>query len=128
MKAFLRLFGGLLVLVYHCFDRIVIFRYLPLLFRPEHIVYFCHDVRGVGGITKRRPRHHQRRPRHHKEVLGKRIDDYQHWIEAFARNHLVPLEWAEKGVRKEDYARPARFQAHLVLGISVVGARPEVVR
>ena len=28
-------------------------------------------------------------------------------MDAFARNHLIPLEWAEKGVRKEDYVRPA---------------------
>ena len=33
METFLRLFGGLLSLVYHCFDRIVIFGYLPLLSR-----------------------------------------------------------------------------------------------
>src|ERR1700730_18492097 len=25
--------------------------------------------------------------------------DYQNWVEAFARNHKVPIEWAEKGVR-----------------------------
>ena len=40
METFLRLFGSLLSLVYHCFDRIVIFGYLPSLSRPEHIVYF----------------------------------------------------------------------------------------
>ena len=101
METFLRLFGNLLVLVYHCFDRIVILGYLPLLYRPEHIVYFFRDVGGVGAITK--------------EALRKRTDDYQRWIEAFARNHLIPLEWAEKGVRKEDYTCPARFQEHLVL-------------
>ena len=26
-------------------------------------------------------------------------------MEAFARNHQTPIEWAEKGVRKEDYVR-----------------------
>jgi hypothetical protein len=24
-------------------------------------------------------------------------------VEAYARNHHTPIEWAEKGVRKEDY-------------------------
>ena len=32
---------------YHYFDRIVIFGYLPLLSRAEHIVYFFRDVHGV---------------------------------------------------------------------------------
>jgi hypothetical protein len=27
-------------------------------------------------------------------------------VEAFARNHATPIEWAEKGVRKEDYILP----------------------
>ena len=34
METFLRLFGSLLALVYHCFDRIVICGYLPLPTRP----------------------------------------------------------------------------------------------
>jgi hypothetical protein len=33
--------------VYHCFDRVVIQGYLPLLTRPEHIVYFFRDVYGI---------------------------------------------------------------------------------
>src|SRR5438270_592554 len=28
-------------------------------------------------------------------------------VEAFARNHKLPMEWAEKGTRKEDYVLPA---------------------
>jgi hypothetical protein len=31
----------------HCFDRIVIQGYLPLLTRPEHIVHFFRDVHGI---------------------------------------------------------------------------------
>ena len=42
-----------------------------------------------------------------KEVLSQRTDDYRNWVEAFARNHQIPIEWAEKGVRKEDYVLPA---------------------
>jgi hypothetical protein len=38
-------------------------------------------------------------------VLSQRTQQYQSWVEAFARNHQTPIEWAEKGVRKEDYVR-----------------------
>ena len=31
----------------------------------------------------------------------------KNWMEAFARNHRIPIEWAGKGVRKEDYVLPA---------------------
>ena len=32
-----------------------------------------------------------------KEILSQRTADYQNWVEAFARNHNIPIEWAEKG-------------------------------
>jgi hypothetical protein len=35
MEDFVRLFGGLLALVYHCFDRVVIPGHLPLLTRAR---------------------------------------------------------------------------------------------
>src|SRR5690242_9420583 len=37
---------------------------------------------------------------------SQRTADYQAWVEAFARNHRLPIEWAEKGVRKEDHVVP----------------------
>ena len=89
MELFARLFGGLLVFVYHCFDRLVIQGYLSGLSRPEQVVYFFREVVGVPAITK--------------EVLSQRTNDYQNWVEAFARNHAIPIEWAESGVRKQDY-------------------------
>jgi hypothetical protein len=92
MEPFRRLFGSLLALVYHCFDRIVIQGYLPLLTRPEHIVHFFRDVHGIYPITK--------------EALAKRTQEYQRWVEAFARNHRIPLQWPEKGIKNEDYVRP----------------------
>ncbi len=92
MERFHSLFAGLLVFVYHCFDRIVINGYLLGLIRPENAVYFFRDVLGIRAITK--------------EVLRQRTDDYHRWVEAYARNHQVPVEWAVKGVRKEDYVRP----------------------
>jgi len=92
MEEFAQLFGSLLVFVYHCFDRIVIRGHLPLLTRPENIVHFFRDVHAVGAITK--------------VVLRQRTNEYNQWVEAFARNHHLPIEWAEQGVRKEDYVRP----------------------
>ena len=97
MEIFRKLFGSLLALVYHCFDRIVIQGYLPLLTREAHIVHFFRDVHGVYPITK--------------PALEQRTKEYQHWVEAFARNHRVPLQWPEKdmkkkGLRQEDYVRP----------------------
>jgi hypothetical protein len=92
METFTRLFGSLLVFVYHCFDRIVILGHIPLLTRPENIVHFFRDVHQTGAITK--------------EVLRQRTGEYNRWVDAFARNHKIPIEWAEKGVRKEDFVRP----------------------
>jgi len=116
MEDFARLFGGLLAFVYHCFDRVVILGHLPLLTRPENIVHFFHDVHGVGAITK--------------EVLRQRTTEYNQWVEAFARNHGIPTEWAEKGVRKEDYVRPwlrrmerqHRFGVYFILKSMEVGS------
>jgi hypothetical protein len=89
MELFARLFGGLLLFVYHCFDRVVIHGYLSGLSRPEQVVYFFREVVGVPAITR--------------EVLSQRTRDYQNWVEAFARNRGIPLEWAESGVRKQDH-------------------------
>jgi hypothetical protein len=93
MDAFIALFGDLLVFVYHCFDRIVIRGYLSNLSRPEQVVHFFRQVVGVAAIEK--------------EVLSRRTTDYQNWVAAYAHNHGLPLEWAERGVRKEDHVLPA---------------------
>ena len=83
--------------VYHCFDRIVIQGYLPLLTRPEHIVHFFRDVHGIYPITK--------------QALAKRTREYQQWVEAFARHHRLPIQWPDpnmkkKEMKKEDFVRP----------------------
>ena len=44
MERFTKLFGSLLVFVYHCFDRIVINGYLSGLSRPEQVVHFVADI------------------------------------------------------------------------------------
>jgi len=92
MDLFNKLFGDLLVFVYHCFDRIVIHGYLSGLSRPEQVVHFFRRVVGVAAVDK--------------EVLSRRTCEYQNWVEAYARNHGLAIEWAEKGVRKEDHVLP----------------------
>jgi hypothetical protein len=60
METFTKLFGSLLAFEYHCLDRIVTLGHLPLLIRPEHIVYFFRDLHQTAAITK--------------EILRKRTD------------------------------------------------------
>ena len=93
MERFIHLFADFLSLVYHCFDRIVIHGYLNGLSRPEQVVYFFRQVLGIPVVSK--------------EILSQRTNDYRDWVEAYARNHKIPIEWAEKGTRKEDYVLPA---------------------
>lgn len=93
METFTKLFGSLLVFVYHCFDRVVINGYLSGLSRPEQVVFFFHEVLGLPVVDK--------------EVLSRRTNEYRGWVEAYARNHKIPIEWGGKGVRKEDYVLPA---------------------
>jgi len=111
METVHKLFGSLLLFVYHCFDRIVIQGYLPLLTREEHIVHFFRDVHGIYPITK--------------EALRQRTQEYQRWVDAFARNHRIPIEWADdkalkaKGLKREDYVRPygARMERRKQCGV-----------
>jgi hypothetical protein len=98
MDLFTQLFGNLLVFVYHCFDRIVIYGYLSGLSRPERVVNLFHQIVGVPVVSK--------------EVLSQRTADYQNCVEAYARNHRIPIEWAEKGVRKEHYVLPWQRRRH----------------
>jgi hypothetical protein len=97
METFRKLFGSLLAFVYHCFDRVVIQGYLPLLTRGAHIVHFFRDVHGIYPITK--------------QALAQRTEEYQRWVEAFAHNQHIPIQWPDKdmkkkGLKQEDYVRP----------------------
>jgi hypothetical protein len=92
METFAKLFERFLVFVYHCFDRIVIQGYLPLLSRSEHIVYFLRDVHGIYPITP--------------QALSKRTPEYRGWVEGYARNHKIPMRSPEKDQSKEEFVRP----------------------
>ena len=52
METFTKLFGSLLVFVYHCFDRVVINGYLSGLSRPEQVVHFVREVLGIPVVDK----------------------------------------------------------------------------
>jgi len=108
MDAFAQLFGNLLVFVYHCFDRIVIDGYLNGLSRPEQAVHFVREVPGIPVVSK--------------EVLSQRTSDCQSRVESYARNHRIPMEWAGKGVRKEDYVLPAlrRMEKKKTYGVYLI--------
>ena len=105
METFTELFGSLLAFVYHCFDRIVILGHVPLLTCAENIVHFFRDVHQSGPITK--------------DLLRKRTDEYSRSVETFALKRRIPMEWAEKGVRKEHYVRPylARMERQNCFGV-----------
>lgn len=92
METFTKLFGTWLVFIYHCFDRIVLSGYLMGLQRPGQVVYWLQQVLGMQAITK--------------EVLARRTNQYVAWVQSYARRRGIPLEWAEKDVRKEDYVLP----------------------
>lgn len=98
METFAKLFQRFLVFVYHCFDRIVIQGYLPLLTRPEHIVHFFRDVHGQYPLTP--------------QLLAKRTLVYRGWVEGYARNHDVPILRAEKGMSKEKCVQPYLLHQH----------------
>ena len=70
METFIKLFDSLLLFVYHYFDRVVINGFLSGLSPPRQVAYFFHNVVGEPVISK--------------EVLSRRTNEYQAWVEAFA--------------------------------------------
>ena len=109
MDLFTQLFGSLLAFVYHCFDRIVIYGYLSGLSRPERVVNFFHQVVGVPVVSR--------------EILSQRTTDYQNWVEAFARNHRIPIEWAKRACARKTMScrgnaavvRPVSYGVYYIL-------------
>ncbi len=99
METFAKLFGSLLVFVYHCFDRVVILGYMPLLIRPANIVYLFRDLRrGPDGTA----------PPITKEMLRQRTDEYNAWVESYRRKNDIPTEWAGKIDRFKDHLKTER--------------------
>jgi hypothetical protein len=96
MQLFLTLFAPCLQWFYHCFDRIVINGYLSFFTREINVAWFFRQVCQKPKVTK--------------ELLTERTRAYQAWVVAYARNHNLPLQWAQKGKRKEDLVRPRQLR------------------
>ena len=92
METFAKLFERFLVFVYHCFDRIVIQGYMPLLTRPEHIAHFFRDVHGQYPVTP--------------QILAKRTPEYRGWVEGLRPQPQNPRAQGEEG-REQREVRPA---------------------
>jgi hypothetical protein len=92
MELFTKLFGSWLSFIYHCFDRVVLSGYLMGLQRPGQVVYWLRGGPGSAAIGK--------------AELQQRTTAYVKWVESYARKRKIPLEWAERGVKKEEYVRP----------------------
>jgi len=88
MELFKKLFGKYINLFYHCFDRIIINGYIINLMNEQSIVYFFKNVNKIPIISK--------------EVISKRTNDYQKWVESFISNNKIPWKWAKDKERKED--------------------------
>jgi hypothetical protein len=113
MEEFIQLFGSLLAFVYPCFDASSFTATLSGLSRPEQGVYFVRQVLGIQGVSP--------------ELLRQRTEDYRDWVEAYARNHHLSIEWAEKGVRKEPYVSPQLPQNPTPFESEAVGIGPVAV-
>src|SRR5450631_2274876 len=94
METFTKLFGSLLLFVYHCFDRIVVNGYLNNLSRPEQVVYFFHQVLGIPVVSK--------------EVLSQRTNDYRSWGGGIRPKPRPPDRVGRQG-REQKRLRPARY-------------------
>jgi hypothetical protein len=94
MKTFLEIFAHLISFYYYSFDRIVIRGYLFSLYHCSSIIYFFKELHGIKEITK--------------QVFVNRTKQYQEWVETYAKNNAIAIQWAEEGIRKEDYVK--RYQ------------------
>src|SRR5919109_3210389 len=101
MQLLVKLFSSWIQFVYHTFDRIVINGYLDFFRTESHVVVFFQQVRQHPVITK--------------AVLRQPTADYVRWIEGYARNQKIPLQWVPrvkgKPVRHEDVVGPALQRA-----------------
>ena len=92
VQRFLELFAHLVHFTYGIWDRIVLRGYYERLQRPENVVYFFRDVGGIRCITP--------------QVLARRTEEYRKWVEGYAQHRKIPILFAPKGARKEDFVVP----------------------
>jgi hypothetical protein len=72
--------------------------------RTEQVVYFFRDVLDM--------------PVADKEVLRQCTNDYQNWVEAYARNHNIPIQWPKRESAKSitSYPRCAGWRRPTLTG------------
>jgi hypothetical protein len=92
VERFSALFGAQVQFSYTALDRIVLTGYLERLQRPEHLVYFFHEVAGVPCIEP--------------AVLAERTDRYRNWVRRYTEEQGIPVLPAAKGERKEEVVQP----------------------
>lgn len=101
MQLFIKLFSAWIQFVYHTFDRIVINGYLDFFRTESNVVVFFQQVRKEPVITK--------------AVLRQRTAEYVRWIEGYARQGKIPLQWVPrvkgKPLRHEEIVGPALERA-----------------
>jgi hypothetical protein len=111
MELFAKLYSSLPVFVYHCFDRIVIHGYLSGLSRPEQVVYFFRDVLGMPVVDK--------------QVLRQRTNDYQKWVEAYARKRRITSYPRCAGWRRPTLTASGGGEQHVLDSLETRWSRAE---
>src|SRR4029453_13593965 len=96
MERLLEVLGSAVQFAYTCWDRIVVNGYIERLQRPENLIYFFHDIVGVGAIEP--------------AGLARPPSAYKAWVRRMAEECGIPVLAAPpappKGVRKEDFVEP----------------------
>ena len=104
MESLAKLFGSLLVFVYHCFDRIVIHGYLSGLSRPEQVVHFVRQVLGIPVVFLETPRRFGQLGVGRRQLLGQAgylsgSADAGNHILALGVEQVLPIEDLVSGGR-----------------------------
>lgn len=92
MELFIKLFKNFIRFTYSCFDRIMINGYIVNLLKETDIITLLKKINEEKIIEK--------------ATLSKRTNDFNKWVESYSRKQKIPMQWAEKGVRKEEVVRP----------------------
>ena len=93
-----------------CIDRIYLNGYIPNLQMPGQVVKFLRQ---------------QGYPMPSPALLGKLTDEYKVAVEAFAKEHDIPLLHFERGVRKDDVATEYRERHGEQAGVLCIGIAQE---
>ena len=125
MEIVAKLFGKLLVFLYHCFDRIVINGYLSGLSRPEQVMYLFRQVVGV------RPPHGSHPARVREAIKACPTPRRRPDIARLDRAPAQPLRHGHSQAREGERVDPGRLGRGAEPGSRKFGSRegmPVVIR